>query len=324
MPTNSVDFTYGGTSSYTPTVGETSYNAQVGGRPPVQPGGVARSIASTAGSIAGSMAPSGCSNVGIIQSANAFLDWGNGTGRTIVSVAAGLATEDPLVAFGVSAGIAAFQNATEGGCGVPTAVSPPATAGNVTAATSGIAGDVTSIAAAVDAGFTEVESELASLGDDVTRTRRIIQQLVQQTVVPMGVNPLFVVNPSFDTSQEFIWAQFGPEFQVQLRAAVPGTRNEGESLHDWLNRLVPGINWDWGYTVGESTDYIAAGLWQTEVGVPGPERIWYVGDVLTTQAWMRDFWEHYQYTPTSGPPKRSVMGDLIDFFALIPIYPGTT
>ncbi len=117
---------------------------------------------------------------------------------------------------------------------------------------------------------------------------------------PYANSGLFVVRGPVDASEVVGDPNDLPTANI---ASIQAT----DTLVSWLNREYPLISWAMG--AGEDDPSFAFGRDSNTAWV------W----MCTVSIALFDYLQHYLYTPSSGPPKRSTLGDLAQIEALIPV-----
>lgn len=259
-----------------------------------------------ANAVGATIVPAGCSNVGIVQRVNQFLDWNQGTGRAAVTLAAYAA--DPLAGVVASGAIAAFQQGTEAGCGSTTPLAPA----YVTAGSTPIDTTLTAIQSAGGGGGG------SGWADEICRT------LLGNYVGHLRGAPWWWVEVPYSTSTTVSWE----DYWLDLRRLDITSRNAGESAVDWLNRMLPAYNWQvsvGGIVVGvgnsigldvEAAVY-AYWVWDMDASAPfSPNRS------LPEVGWVKDFATYYKFENSPGV-YWSVLGILADVISAQNITEGS-
>lgn len=112
-------------------------------------------------------------------------------------------------------------------------------------------------------------------------------------------NPWLVVRVNLSPTGTYPLPGFSPE--VNPKDILPTDATVG----DWLQRAYPAWNWN------NDSD---ANWWWTYYNHPNGAQYY-----VTITDGQLDYFKHFLYTPSSGPPQRSTLGDLAQIEGLIPV-----
>lgn len=260
--------------------------------------GLGGNLAGTAANLAGArlvdaLGDAGCDRGITGRAINNFLDLPFGLGKTAITSLAGLA--GPELSLAASFGIGSYQEMTDSNCGSIIGTQPIATHKTVAQQTQVL---LPAIVAGGGGGLTSDDRNI------LFGIARALGEYMQNALVFCSFNPLFLVNTEFAAypADNYVAGELEVLRDVKLSDMLPG-----EDSLTFLRRVVPSWTWDYGenFVSVQGGGHCISGGPSTGLFFEWAVWPWDQFSQLLKPEWY--------YTPSSGPPPRNVMEDLIFF-----------